>query len=123
MFGNDLMGMLLKKVLKDKVSPRQLTNALVLFAPNPLSLLVEEEIKNTLREKAVGNVDFHRKVEGALNSAKGVTVAGENASRRKTLFGAEDEDEDRKRKKIIDAYLLIRPEIINRRKLFFLDLF
>jgi pyruvate carboxylase len=52
-----------------------------------VSLSADDVVNEILRQRAVGNVDLFRTLQGALNSAKGVTVAGENAKKRKKLFG------------------------------------
>ena len=55
---------------------------------DPKVSLTSDDVYNAwLRQKAVGNVDFLRTVQGALSGAKGVNVAGQNAKRRKKLFG------------------------------------
>jgi hypothetical protein len=43
--------------------------------------------QNTPLNQTVGNVDVTRQAQGALSGAKGINVAGENAKRRKKLFG------------------------------------
>jgi len=55
---------------------------------DPKVTLTPDDVYNEwLRQKAVGNVDFLRTVQGALSGAKGVNVAGQNAKKRKKLFG------------------------------------
>jgi hypothetical protein len=58
-----------------------------MFDLNPVSLTADDVYNTWLRQRAIGNVDFLRTVQGALSGAKGVNVAGENAKRRKKLFG------------------------------------
>jgi len=62
------------------------------FDLKPVSLTAEDVINELLRQRAVGNVDFFRTVQGALSSAKGVNVAGENAKKRRKLFGGFNPD-------------------------------
>jgi hypothetical protein len=57
------------------------------FDLKPVSLTADDVIQELLRQRAMGNVDFMRTVQGALSGAKGVNVAGENAKRRRKLFG------------------------------------
>jgi len=61
-----------------------------MFELKPVSLTAEDVINELLRQRAMGNMDFFRTVQGALSSAKGVNVAGENAKRRRKLFGGSD---------------------------------
>jgi hypothetical protein len=56
----------------------------------PVSLTADDVISELLRQRAMGNVDFMRTAQGALSSGKGVNVAGENAKKRKKLFGGFD---------------------------------
>jgi hypothetical protein len=58
-----------------------------MFDLNPVSLTADDVYNAWLRQRAFGNVDFLRTLQGALSGAKGVNVAGENAKRRKKLFG------------------------------------
>jgi hypothetical protein len=58
-----------------------------MFDLNPVSLTADDFYNAWLRQMAIGNVDFMRTVQGALSGAKGVNVAGQNAKRRKKLFG------------------------------------
>jgi len=55
---------------------------------DPKVSITPDDVYNAwLRQRAVGNVDFLRTVQGALSGAKGVNVAGENTKKRKGLFG------------------------------------
>jgi hypothetical protein len=58
-----------------------------MFDLKPISLTAEDVINEVLRQRAMGNVDLLRIVQGALSGAKGVNVAGENAKKRRKLFG------------------------------------
>jgi hypothetical protein len=63
---------------------RGVNNAFNSFFPQTAS----DSFFNTwLRQQATNNVDFMRTAQGALSGANGVNVAGENAKRRKKLFG------------------------------------
>ena len=63
-----------------------------MFDLKPVSLSAEDVINELLRQRAMGNVEFMRTVQGALSGAKGVNVAGENAKRRRKLFGGSVSD-------------------------------
>jgi len=62
------------------------------FDLKPVSLSADDVIRELLRQRAMGNVEFMRTAQGALSGAKGVNVAGENAKKRKKLFGGFNPD-------------------------------
>lgn len=63
-----------------------------MFDLKPVSLSAEDVIQELLRQRATNNVDFMRTVQGALSGAKGVNVVGENAKKRRKLFGGFNPD-------------------------------
>jgi hypothetical protein len=58
-----------------------------MFDLKPISLTADDVYNAWLRQRAIGNVDFMRTVQGALSGAKGINVAGQNATKRRKLFG------------------------------------
>jgi len=62
------------------------------FDLKPISLTGEDVVRELLRQRAMGNVDLFRTLQGALSSGKGVNVAGENAKKRRKLFGGFNPD-------------------------------